>query len=309
MSDNLKSRGIKAFFWDFFGKIATYGTTFIVSIFLARMLEPSDFGLIAMIMVIVTIAEVFTDVGLGAALIQRRRLLPVHYSSVFYFNIFVGAILTLITYFSASWIAHFYDSSELTPLVQVMSLTFLINSFSSLQNIKLRKELNYALLTKTNFIASLISGVIGIFLAFYGAGVWSLVAQILLRGVIYNIIVWFAAKWTPALQLSFKALIQLWGFGFRIFLSGLLEAIFSRLDYIVIGKLFAPATLGYFERAKSLNFMINQLSAGSLMAVLFPMLSVIQNDLPRFQNAVIKAFGLISFVAFLLLGLTYVVSG
>jgi O-antigen/teichoic acid export membrane protein len=103
--DNLKLQGLKALTWDFFGKIARYGTTFIVTIFLARILEPSDFGLIAMVMVIVMVAMIFTDVGLGGALIQRRRVLPVHYASVFYFNMFIGGLLTLTTFFSAAWIS------------------------------------------------------------------------------------------------------------------------------------------------------------------------------------------------------------
>jgi O-antigen/teichoic acid export membrane protein len=130
---DLKQQGIKAFIWDFSGKIVTQGMSFIVTIFLARLLDPSEFGLIAMIMVIIGIASVFSDVGLSSALIQRRKLLPIHYSSVFYFNIFVGSILTLITYFSAGWIAKFYQNDALIPLTQVMSISFVINAFSSVQ--------------------------------------------------------------------------------------------------------------------------------------------------------------------------------
>ena len=128
------------------------GMGFIISIFLARLLEPSDFGLIAVVMVIIVIASVFSDIGLGSALMQRRKLLSVHYSSVFYFNILAGLILALITYFSAGWIGAFYNNDELIPLAQVMSLSFIINAFSSVQSTKLRKKLNYAALTKASFI-------------------------------------------------------------------------------------------------------------------------------------------------------------
>jgi len=306
--DNLKSKSIKAFIWDFSGKMATQGTGFIVTIFLARLLGPEDFGLIAMIMVIVGIAQVFTDIGLGGALIQRRRVLQLHYSSVFYFNIIVGTILTLVTFFSAPLIGDFYNNQKLVPLTQVISLSFIINAFSSVQSTKLRKELNYAALTKVRFIASLFSGIVGIYLAFYGAGVWSLVGQLLSLGIIYNTLIWPVSQWTPSFQFSFKALKQLWGFGFRMFLSGLLDAIFTRLDFIIIGKFFTPLTLGYFQRAKSLNLMIAQYSAGSLMTILFPVLSKIQNDLPRFQNTIIKSLGIICFVAFLLSGGFYLIS-
>ena len=304
----LKAQGTKAFIWDFFGKMTTYGMGFVVSIFLARLLEPSDFGLVAMVMVIIGMAAVFTDVGLGAALIQRRRVHPIHYSSVFYFNISVGFFLTLITYFSAYWISRFYHNEQLIPLAQVMSLSFIIGAFSSVQSTRLRKELNYALLTKIGLVSSVISGVTGISLAFWGAGVWSLVAQSLAQGIVYNILIWNAANWKPGLSFSWKALTQLWGFGFRMFLSGMLDAIFTRIDFLIIGKMFSAATLGYFQRSKSLNGMVIQYSSGSLMAVLFPILSKVQNDLPRFQNIVLKSLGIISFITFLLLGGLYLVS-
>lgn len=282
--------------------------SFIISIFLARLLEPAEFGQVAMVMVFIGIASVFTDVGLGGALIQRRKVLPIHYSSVFYFNVLVGLILSSITYFSAVAIGDFYHSDALVPLAQVMSLSFIINAFSSVQSTKLRKELNYAALTKARFVASLVSGVVGVSLAFNGAGVWSLVAQTLSMGIIYNIFIWSASNWAPAFLFSLKALIQLWGFGFRMFLSGLLEVIFTKLDYLIIGRLFMPATLGFYQRAQSLSFFVVSNSSASLMSVLFPVLSKIQNDLARFQHIVTKALGIISFVAFLLLGVFYLVS-
>ncbi len=306
--DNLKTQGTKAFIWDFFGKMVRQGMGFIITIFLARLLEPSDFGLIAIVMVIVAIATIFTDIGLTGALIQRRKVLPIHYSSVFYFNIFVALSLTILTYFSAPWISEFYKNEQLLHLTQVMSFSFIIGALSSVQSTQLRKALNYELLTKITLISSFISGVIGVSLAFFGAGVWSLVAQVLIGGILYNIFIWSAGKWAPDLAFSWKALTQLWGFGFRMFLSKMLDSIFTRLDFLIIGKLFPLATLGYFQRAKSLNSMVVQYSSGSLMTVLFPVLSTVQNDLPRFQNIIIKSLGVISFVVFLLLGALYLIS-
>jgi O-antigen/teichoic acid export membrane protein len=306
--DNLKEKAKAAFIWDFFGKIAKNGMGFIVSIFLARLLEPAEFGLIAMVMVLIGIVEIFTDIGLGAALIQRRRILPVHYNSVFYFNILVAFILTATTYFSASAIANFYNNIELIPLAEVMSFSFIIAAFSSLQSIKLRKELKYKLLTKMNLVSSFISGVVGISFAFYGAGVWSLVVQNLLHGILYNVLIWNMAHWKPSLQFSFKALFQLWGFGFRLFLTGLIDKVFTRLDYLIIGKLFDAASLGFYQRAKSLNLFVIRYSSESLMSILFPVLSKVQNNLPRFQQIVIRGFGVINFVTFLLLGGLYLIS-
>ena len=304
----LKQQATKAFIWDFVGKMAMHGMGFIVSIFLARLLEPSDFGLVAMVMVIIGIAGIFSDVGLGTALIQRRRVRPIHYSSVFFFNISVGALLSVLTFFAASFIADFYNNEALIPLTQVISLSFVIGAFSAVQSTKLRKELNYALLAKVGFSASFISGVVGISLAFYGVGVWALVFQALTQGIVYNIIIWFVSHWKPQMAFSLKALMQLWAFGFRMFLSGLLDSIFTRLDTIIIAKLFPPATLGFFNRAKSLDQMVIAYSSGSLMSVLFPLLSKVQNDLPRFQNIIKKSLGVIIFVTFFLLGGLFLVS-
>ena len=306
--DNLKAEGTRSFIWDFAGKIGAQGMGFIVSIILARLLEPAEFGLIAMVMVIIVIAQIFTDTGLGSALIQRRRLLPVHYSSVFYFNLFIGALLSLLVFTSATAIADFYNNQELVLLTQVLSVTFLLGAFSSVQTTKLRKELKYPLLTKLTLIASFSGGVIGVSLAFYGAGVWSLVVMSLSKEIIYNILLWNAANWKPSLLFSIKALRILWGFGFRMFLARLLDTAFERLDFIIIGKLFDPATLGLYQRARSLNELVSRYSSGSLMRVLFPVLSKVQNDLPRFQNIIIKSLGIICFVVFLLLGGLYVVS-
>ena len=306
--DNLKEKAKLAFIWDFFGKIARNGMGFIISIFLARLLEPSDFGLIAMVMVIIMVARIFTDIGLGGALVQRRRVLPIHYNSVFYFNIFIASVLTAITYFSASTIADFYNNAELIPLAEVLSFLFIINAFPSVQNVKLKKELNYKLPYKISLTSAFISGIVGVSLAFYGAGVWSLVVQNLLGGILYNILIWSTAHWKPSLQFSFKALFQLWGFGFRLFLTGLIDKVFTHLDYIIIGKLFDAASLGFYQRAKSLNNFAIRYSSESLMSILFPVLSKVQNNLPRFQQIVIKGYGLINFFAFLLLGGLYIIS-
>ena len=303
--DNLKSKGIKAFIWDLGGKLLIQGIGFIITIILARLLEPSDFGLIAMIMVVIGIAQVFTDVGLGGALIQKRKLLPIHYSSVFYFNILIATCLTLITYFSADLIATFFDNRTLIPLTQSVSLLFIISALSSVQSIRLRRQLNYTLLTKVSFMSSLLSGAIGVVLAINGIGVWSLIAQVILQGIFYNLIIWSYSEWKPSLTFSLKALMQLWKFGFRMFLSSVLDAIFTRLDFLIIGKVFSASTLGYFQLAKQFNSLVIKYSSGSLMAVMFPLLSQVQKDLPRFQNIILKSLNILCFVVFLLLGFLY----
>ena len=304
----LKQQGTKAFIWDFAGKISTHGITFIISIFLARLLEPADFGLIAMAMVFVGIAGIFSEIGLGGALVQRRKVLPIHYASVFYFNMVVSFVLMALLYFSAPFIANFYENNALIPMVQILSITFVINAFSSVQRTKLRKELNYALLTKLTFSSSLLSGIVGISLAFAGFGVWSLIVQSLFSGILFNLFVWTKSQWKPTASFSWKALKQLWGYGFRMFLSGFLETLFTKLDTLIIGKLFEASALGFFNRAKSLDRLIVRYSSGSLMSVLFPVLTKVQHNLPRFKNIVVKSLGIIVFITFLFMGGLYLVS-
>jgi len=305
---NLKKQGYIAFLWDFGGKIATQGAGLIITIFLARLLTPTDFGMIAMIMVIVGMASIFTDVGLASALIQKRRALQAHYSSVFFFNLALGVIFSIIIFFCAPYIASFYEAPTLEPLTKAIAFLFVIDALGTVQGARLRKSLKYSLLTKASFTASLLGGITGVALAYFGAGVWSLVIQMLLSSSIRVSILWIASGWRPSLIFSFKALRYLWKFGFRMFLSGLLNAVADRISYVFIGKLFPAAILGYFQRAKSLNMLIISYSSGSLMSVMFPVLSKVQHDLPRFKRIIIKGMHLISFVVFMLLGGMYVTS-
>lgn len=305
---DLKAKGMRAFVWEFSGKLATHGMSFVISIFLARLLEPSEFGLIAMVMVVVGLAEIFVEMGLGTALIQRRRVMPVHYSSVFIYNMLIGAVLTLLLYVSAPKLADFFNNSDLIALMKTLSFLFLIGAASSVQIVKQRKELNFSLLTRMGLVASIFSGIAGIALAYYGAGVWSLVVQVMLQRTIYGILLWLVGGWRPGLGFSIKALMQLWSFGFRMFIAGFIDTVFYRLDSLIIGKLFTPAVLGYYNRAKSLEQMVITYSSGSLVIVLFPLLSKVQQDMDRYRAIIFKLLGIILFVTLYLLGVLYLVA-
>jgi len=305
---NLKQKGIEAFTWDLFGKVAIHGSTFLTGLILARLLTPADFGLIAMIMVLVSTAAIFSDIGLGGALIQRKHLKEIHYSSVFYFNVSIGMFLTLSTYLLAPLISNFYVLPALLPLIQVSSLLFTISAFHTVQNVILRKQLNYRVITQVNFFASIFSAITGITLALFDYGVWSLVYQLLVRELMVNLLIWSKTTWSPTFSFSFKALKQLWSYGFNMFLAELLDTFYEKIDYLIIGKLFSPSILGYFYQAKQLNNFALTYISGSLMSVLFPLLSKIQKEHERFQRVVKKAFNILLFFTFLLLGTLYLVS-
>ncbi len=304
--EDLKQKSIKAFVWDFSGKIANQFVSFIVSIFLARLLSPEDFGMLAMINVIIMLSSGFINMGLGEALIQKKNINDKHYGSVFFFNIVVGITLSGLLFVFAPLIGKFYNNSDLIPITRTMSLLFIFNSFGNVIRIKLQKELNYGIPAKAGFISSFISGIIGIAMAFTGFGVWSLVVQSLLNPVIANFYLFSTVKWKPVLQFKWHALKDLWDFGFRMFLSGIINTIFVNIDSVIIGKLFSPETLGFYYRARSLNNYIVQYSSASLKSVLFPTLSKVQDNIIRFKSIVQKSYHLIATIAFFLTGFFFV---
>lgn len=306
--DNLKKKSIKGYIWSLSGNFSNLIVGFVISIILTRLLDPKDFGLIAMVNVFFIFSNDLLNVGLGAALIQRKRLLPIHYSSVFYLNILIGLLLTVIIFFSANIIAKFYEQPILEQLIKVMSSIFLINSITIIQDIKLKKKLDFKQIAIFRFISTVTSGIVGVFLAYNNWGVWSLLIQQILNKIIYAILVWSKLEWSPQLAFSIKALKQLWKFGLNIFIANFLNSIYTQFDILIIGRIFPITTLGYYQRAKSLDNMVVKFSSTSLIQVLFPVISSIQNEIVRLKALVNKTLLLLSFVTFFMIGILYLCS-
>ena len=300
---SLKQKSYKAFGWDFIGRIGNQGIGFIISIILARLLTPADFGLLAMVTVVIGVSNIFSDVGLGSALIQRKDVNDEHYGSVFYFNLFVGFTLAITLFLCSDLIAKFYNRPEIKPLCQVMSLTFIVNSFGNVRRLWLYKNINYKIPTQSALMGIIVGGTIGVIMAFKGYGVWSLVAQSIMSGVVNNSYLYFATKWKPKFIFRLRALKELWKYGFNMFLSGIIETLSNQVDKLIIGKLFSPTDLGFYFRAKSLDTLVSTYTSGTLMSVLFPVLSNIQDDHQRFKNVVYRTFHLLNFATFFLLGI------
>lgn len=302
---NLKKSAITSFAWDLSGNLGAQAITLITTVFLARILNPSDFGTIAIIMVAVGMATVFSDGGLGPALIQKKEIKPVHYSSVFYFNIAIGLTLFVMFYNAAEWISHFYENEDLSKLIKIMSLLFIITSFGSIQQTYLRKHLKHSVIAKSRLVAYVVSGTLALWLANNGAGVWSLAFQILASEILFNSIIWAKSPWKPNLTFSTKAITELWAFGGRVFIIQIIDAIYKRSDYLIIGKTTSLSILGYYKQSRSLSELATKYSSGSLMSILFPALSAIQHENKRFESATIRAFKIITFATFLLFGLLF----
>jgi O-antigen/teichoic acid export membrane protein len=249
MSDSLKSKTLHALSWTFLEAAGFQGIRFIIGIILARLLFPAQFGLIGMLIIFTTVAQSFLDSGFGSALIQKREITPLDTCSIFYFNIVVGVVAAGLLSLAAPWIAAFYKQPSLTALMRVLTLEIVINSFGLIQNVLFTKRIEFKTLTKINLIAGVLSGVLGVALAFAGFGVWSLAVQQVSSALFRTISLWIFSPWRPAWLFSFGSLRQMFGFGSRLLFSDLINRIFDNIYALVIGKLFSATDLGFFSRA------------------------------------------------------------
>jgi len=302
MTDSLKSTTIRAISWSFIDSVVVRGLQFIIGVLLARILFPEHFGLIGMLMVFLAVAEAFMYSGFGIALIQKMDVEQADTCSIFYFNIFMGVIAASILCLTAPWIAKFYNQPILTSMLRVLSVTLIINSLSLIHTVLLIKEVNFKRLTKVNLISSVTSGIIGVWLATTGFGVWSLVAQQVSSSFFRAITLWVINSWRPSLIFSLDALRKMFGFGSKLLFSNLLNQTFNNIYSLVIGKLFSARDLGFYSRAKSLQEISS--FTDTIWRVTFPVFSKIQDDPARLKRGVKKTLTWIVLVNFpLMIGL------
>lgn len=305
---SLKNNTVVGFSWELFGKLLVQGITFLTTIVLSRILLPEDFGLLAMINVVIVVANIFVDFGFNTSLIQKKDIKEEHYSSVFIFNLIIAAFMSLILFFGAEIIARFYNNDLIEDLARVMSLVFIFNAIAAIIRTKIYKELDFKSLSIGSVLGGLFGGIIGITMAINGYGVWSLVVQTFSIIIINTSYLFFKSKWIPKIQFKLKYLKELWGFSFRIFISTIIGSIYGQLDNLIIGKLFAPSSLGYYYRAKSMESFMFEFSSRSVLSVMFPIMSSVNDNKPYFNSIVLKSFHVLSFFSISLLGLLYIIS-
>jgi len=305
---SLKQRAISAFAWDYSGALVRQATTFAIGVFLARLLTPREFGLVGMVMVLIEMSHAILDLGLGAALIQRKHPSPLHYSSTFVLNIGLGVLLTLATLLVAPWIARFYALPELLPIARALSPVFFLRSLVLVHDTWLRKHLRFDRLTQIQLASAFVGGCTGIIFAWTGLGVWSLVGQTLATALASVAGFWLFGGWEPRARISLGALRELWGFGIHLFAAGMLDQLFAKIDVLIVGKLFNATTLGLFSRAKTMARFIVRFSSDSIAQVMFPVLSEIQDDTARFHRAAGQTLAIVSFGAFALTGWLFCVA-
>jgi O-antigen/teichoic acid export membrane protein len=302
MEQQLKQKATNAFLWDTLGLFSKHGIAFIVSIFLARLLTPEEFGLVSIALVFISLSQVFADFGFGSALIQEKHNSSLTYSSIFFINIVAGVFLFALFWLIAPWIADFYNNSAITSLIRLLSLSFVFSSFNLVQQTIVIRDIEFKKITIRRMLAYGFSGLIAIYCAFIGWGVYALVVQNLSAALINTVILWKVAEWQPKFEFSWKEVRRLTGFSVYVFFSQLSNKLITQLDTLIVGKLFSPAVLGFYNRAASLNSLVTTFSTGSIATVSFPVMSKIRDDRSRFENAYFQLLELISFGSFLLSG-------
>lgn len=285
--------------WSAIDQISRSGIQFLVGIILARLLSPDEYGLIGILTIFTTIFIFICDSGFTIALVRKKEVQDEDYSTVFYINLVLSIIMSAALFFSAPLIATFFKRPELVSLTQVMSSIVIINALGIVQRARLTKAINFKTQTKITLISTISSGVVGISMAYSGYGVWSLVGQQITSQSLNTILLWINNKWLPKLVFSIQSFREMWAFGWKLLVSGLIDSAWTQIYQVVVGKFYAPETLGLYTRAKQFSQMFSTNLTNVVQRVSFPVLSSIQNDRERLKKAyqrVIRATMLPTFV-------------
>ncbi len=298
---SLKQKTVSGLLWSFIDQFANLGITFIVGIILARLLSPREFGLIGMITVFIAVSESFINSGFSQALIRKKDCTQTDYSTVFFFNILVGVVLFIILFFSAPAIAKFFNEPELKSIVQVLGFVLIISSITLIQRTILTKRIDFKLQARISVIASVGSGIIAIIMAYNSFGVWSLVMQRLIKEAFNSVLLWLWNRWKPMLVFSNQSFNELFGFGSKLLLVGLIDTLYRNIYFIVIGKYFSAQELGFYTRADQFKSLPSKNLNNIIGRVSYPVLSTMQDDIPRLKSNYVKLIRSTMFITFILM--------
>ena len=302
----MKNTTIKNFIWRFAERCGAQLVTFIVSIVLARLLAPEDYGTIALVTVFTTILQVFVDSGLGTALIQKKDADDLDFSSVFYFNFFVCIVLYIGMFLAAPIIAGFYGDSSLIPIIRVISLTIVISGVKGIQQSYVSRNMLFKRFFFATLGGTIFSAFLGIGLAYAGFGVWAIVAQQLSNTAIDTLILWITVKWRPKKMFSWNRLKGLLSFGWKLLVSSLLDTVYNNLRNLIIGKFYSSADLAYYNQGDKFPKIIVTNINSSIDSVLLPTLANEQEHIDRVKSMTRRAIKTSTFImAPLMMGLAF----
>ena len=304
MADSIKTKTVHGVIWSALERFSLQGVQFLINIVMARLLLPSDYGLIAMLAIFLQISQAFVDSGFTNALIQRKDRNEVDFSTVFYFNIVIAVVFYLILFVAAPWIADFYHMPALVAVTRVIALNLIISALSAVHKTKLTIAIDFKTQAKASFTAAVVSGVMGIWMAYTGWGVWSLVVQTLMNALFLTLLPYYFLRWRPLLVFSVSSFRRLFAFGSKLLVSGLIHTIYYNLYVLVIGRKFSARELGFYTRAEQFAIFPSSNLNAVISRVTFPILSSIQDDTDRLADVYRKYIRLASFIIFpLMMGL------
>lgn len=298
MAESLKHKTVKGTIWSSVERFSVQGIAFVVMIVMARILTPEDYGLVGMVTIFIAVSQSLVDSGFSQALIRKQDRTETDNSTVFFFNIAVGLFLYLILFLCAPLIARFYDQPLLTPLTRLISLSVLINSFVVVQRALLTVKIDFKTQAKASLSAAIIAGAVGITMAYTGFGVWAIVWYQLVNLAVNVGLLWVFSRWRPRLLYSWDSFRELFSFGSKLALSGIIDTLYNNIYLIVIGKVFKASDLGYYTRSSQFaQFPSSNLSA-IMQRVTFPVLCTIQDDDDRLRSVYRRFLRLSAFVVF-----------
>ncbi|VTY03423.1 Lipopolysaccharide biosynthesis protein WzxC [uncultured Prevotella sp.] len=309
MSESLKQATTKGLFWSSVERFSNQGVQFVFSIILARLLSPSDYGIIAMVTIFFAVAQSFVDSGFSNALVRKTDRVEEDLSTCFYFNIGVGIIAYIVLFLIAPLVANFYNQPILSPIIRITGLGVILNSLCVVQQALFTIKIDFKSQAKITLSATVISGIVGIILAYQGYGIWALVWQGVASSIVRMGLLWLMSKWRPRTGFSKSSFNYLFGYGSKLLASGLLDTIYNNIYPIIIGKFYNPAQLGNYSRALGWAQLPSANITSILQRVTFPVLSTIQDDTLRLQNSYRRLLKLSAFIVFpLMMGLAAMAS-
>lgn len=294
--------------WKFFERGGSQGIQLIIQLILARILAPKEFGTLSLILVFVDIAQVFVQSGFNTALIQKKNTNETDFSSVFIVNLVISFALYLLIFLLSPFIANFYKITELVAPLRVVALILFPGALNSVQNAYVSKKMHFKILFKCSLISTILSGIMGILGAYMGLGVWSLVLQQLSYHCINSVLLWINIDWHPRKKFSYESISELFSFGSGVLISNLVYRLYLNLRTLVIGRVYSPSALAYYQRGEQVpKVLVNNID-GSIQSVMLPTLSAVQDENERLKNRVKQTVKLSSYLIFPMMVGLFVVS-
>lgn len=299
-----KKKLLSGFSWTYAERMLAQIVSFIVSIILARLLDPESYGTLALINVFIGIASALALTGFGSALIQKKEADNIDFSSALFFSFAISLIVYITIFFCAPIIASFFSIESIVPIIRVFSLSIVIASINTVQHAYVIRNMQFKFFFLPTLFGSIVSGVVGIFLAYYGYGVWALVVQYLTNSMINTIVLAFISEWKPEITFSISSIKSIYGFGWKVIVSSVVEAIYRQMRSLAIGKKYAKTDLAYYDKGLQFPSLLITNIDTSIANVLMPAISSVQDDSRRVKELVRRSVKTSSVILFpLLIGL------